>query len=117
VSNHAAHGRTVAWEGSDRKERLPDDWDAKHAAADERNPLRICHWCGRPGSSDLDHIIPGDDHSQDNLDWIHGLNSFDRQRTLGFDPPRNCHQEKTSREAAAARPRLHRPPEAHPALG
>lgn len=116
MSDPAAHGRTIAWEGSDRKERLPDDWDAKRAAADERNPQRICHWCGRPGGSDLDHIIPGDDHSQDNLDWIHGRNSLDRQRALGFTP-RDCHQEKTSREAAAARPRLHRPPEAHPALG
>ncbi len=116
MSSAAAHGRAVAWEGSTRKERLPADWAERRVEADRRNPRRICHWCGRPGGSDLDHIVAGDDHSQGNLDWIHGRNSLDRQREQGFEP-RDCHQEKTSSEAAAARPRLHRPPEAHPALG
>lgn len=101
----------VPWQGSTRKERLPADWEARKAEALRRNPERICHWCGRPGGHDLDHKVRGDDHSQDNLDWIHNRRDFEAGRSL-----RNCHGEKTGAEGAAARPRLHRPAEVHPGL-
>lgn len=91
-----------AWAGSTRRTRLPADWPQRRADAARRNPQRICHWCGRPGGTELDHIVPGDDHSPTNLDWIHA---------------RPCHAVKSAREGAAARPRLHRPPEDHPAFG
>lgn len=100
-----------AWEGSTRKGRLPVDWPALRAAALRRNPGRVCHWCGLPGGHDLDHKQAGDDHSLDNLDWIHGRNDVLAGRSL-----RNCHGEKSGAEGAAARPRLYRPDDPHPAL-
>lgn len=99
------------WRYSDRKARLPDDWEERKRVALELNPERICHWCGGPGGHDLDHKQRGDDHRQENLDWIHGRGDFEAGRSR-----RNCHGEKTGAEGAAARPRLHRQPEVHPAF-
>lgn len=93
------------WEGSTRRERLPPNWRTElRPAALHRNPRRICHLCGQPGGDTLDHKVSGDDHSLENLDWVHDA-----------EPP-HCHRGKSGREGAAARPRLHRPPEQHPAL-
>lgn len=100
-----------AWEGSTRRDRLPDNWDELHEEAHLRNPEHICHWCGLPGGEDLDHKKRGDDHRIENLDWIHGRRSYQSGASK-----RNCHGEKTGAEGAAARVRLHRPPEGHPAL-
>jgi hypothetical protein len=103
-----------AWHGSDRRERLPDNWDELRAAKHLENPEHTCHWCGHPGGEDLDHVIPGDDHRLENLDWIHGRRSYEAGLSV-----RNCHGEKSGREGAearAARPRRNRPPEVHPAL-
>lgn len=100
-----------AWRNSDRRSRLPSNWPQLRAAALERNPERVCHWCGLPGGGDLDHKVAGDNHDLDNLDWIHGR----RQHEQGVSK-RNCHGEKTGAEGAAARPRRHRPPEVHPAF-
>jgi 5-methylcytosine-specific restriction protein A len=100
-----------AWEGSTRRERLPDNWDELRAAAHNRNPEHICHWCGDPGGSELDHKRRGDDHRLENLDWIHGRADFVAGRSL-----RNCHGQKTGAEGAAARQPLNRPVDVHPAL-
>ncbi len=105
-----------AWQGSDRAERLPDNWDELRAEAHERNPQHICHWCGSPGGSDLDHK-DGDwrNNRPDNLDWIHNRRDYLARRSS-----RNCHGEKTGREGAAAaaavRRRPPRPDDVHPAL-
>lgn len=99
------------WEGSTRRERLPDNWDELRAEGHRRNPKHICHWCGLPGGEEFDHKQRGDDHSQDNLDWIHGWRSVRKRVST-----RNCHGEKTSAEANAARPREKLPPRVHPAL-
>lgn len=100
-----------AWQGSTRRDRLPADWPQKRARALKLNPKRVCHWCGLEGGTTLDHKIRGDDHSQENLDWIH-----DRQDVTAGRSRRNCHGEKTGAEGAAARVRLHRPAEQHPAF-
>ncbi len=95
------------WENSDRAARLPADWDARKAEADRRNPRRVCHWCGEPGGTELDHKIRGDDHSQENLDWIHGRNT-----------EQGCHGQKSSVEGNDtrwARHRARRAGEVHPA--
>jgi 5-methylcytosine-specific restriction enzyme A len=100
-----------AWQGSNRRERLPDDWDERRAEAHRRNPQHICHMCGLPGGSDLDHIRRGDDHRQENLDWIHSRRDYDEGRSKT-----NCHGRKTGAEGAAARQPLNRPADVHPAL-
>lgn len=96
------------WVNSTRRSRLPANWRSEiRPAAHKRNPLHICHLCGRPGGDYLDHIVPGDDHSLDNLDWVHDA----------VEP--HCHRAKSSAEghaAKAAMRRRHRPPEVHPAL-
>lgn len=110
-----------AWEGSARRERLPADWPALRAQAHLLNPQHICHWCGEPGGSDLDHKRRGDESCQDprvhlpgcqcNLDWIHNRKDYDEGRSK-----QNCHGRKTGAEGAAARRRLARPDPVHPAL-
>lgn len=110
-----------AWEGSDRRARLPANWAQLREEADRLNPKRICHACGDPGGSELDHKKRGDDICQDpgrhrprcqcNLDWIHGRSDYEAGRSK-----QNCHGRKTGAEGAAARPRLNRPEEIHPAL-
>lgn len=100
-----------AWEGSNRRERLPANWPQLREQAHQRNPEHICHWCGLPGASDLDHKKVGDDHRIENLDWIHNRADYDAGRSR-----KNCHGEKTGREGAAARTPLNRPEDIHPAL-
>jgi hypothetical protein len=112
-----------AWQGSTRRARLPANWGTEiKPRAREANPQQICHWCGAPGGTSLDHKDRGDaicqapgQHQplcQCNLDWIHDYRDVQRGVTT-----RNCHGEKTGREGAAARTRIARPPEQHPAFG
>lgn len=104
--------RRSAFEGSTRRERLPDNWPQLRAQALVDNPQQVCHRCKLPGGTDLDHKN-GDwrDNSPENLDWIHSWRDRDAGRSK-----RNCHGEKTGAEGAAARPRLNRPEEVHPAF-
>lgn len=104
--------RRPAWSGSTRRRRLPPDWPARRQLAAARAGGR-CEWwrvlaelgwrddpaCSRPGT-DADHIHRGDDHRPQNLAWICGPH----------------HDLKSSREGAAARPRLNRPTEPHPGI-
>lgn len=96
------------WAGSDRRARLPKNWRTEiRPAVHRKNPRHICHVCGEPGGDAVDHIRQGDDHSIDNLDWIHQ------------DVAPYCHRRKTAAEGNAARKKLmqrHRPPPEHPAL-
>lgn len=77
----------VAWQGSTRSARLPKGWDKRRRYILQRDP--ICKVCNEALSIEVDHIIPGDDHSHSNLQ--------------GICTP--CHREKTQREAAEARTR------------
>lgn len=110
-----------AWEGSTRRERLPANWDELRAEAHRLNPEHVCHSCGGPGGSELDHIQCGDHICQQpgvhapgcqcNLDWIHGRADYVAGRSR-----LNCHGRKTGAEGAAARARLRLPEPVHPAL-
>jgi len=90
------------WEGSDRKSRLPVDWDRLRHVVLKRCGFR-CEWAENglrchERASDVDHIIAGDDHSLANLQGLCGRH----------------HLAKTSREANAAqaeRRKLRRLPE------
>lgn len=67
----------MAWESSDRRQRLPPDWQARVNAVWARDS-GICRWrlpsgkrCPRKGR-DVDHVINNDDHSLPNLRLLCG---------------------------------------------
>lgn len=99
------------WRDSDRRVRLPREWHAQRARV-LRDGGRICHVCGGPGADGVDHVRPGDDHSEANLAPIH-------HNVAPF-----CHREKSSREGGAAAGRMRRamvakrsrPQEQHPGI-
>ncbi len=79
------------WRGSDRRERLPDNWKGIRRRVLIRDGYR-CTWLHEGVrceelATDVDHIARGDDHSESNLrslcDWHH--------------------QQKSSSEGGAAR--------------
>lgn len=95
----------MAWEGSNRRQRLPANWKKIRQQVFRRDEYQ-CTWiedderCMGP-AEECDHIRPGDDHRLSNLRSLckphHGL--------------------KSAREGAAARPKLApriRPNERHP---
>lgn len=94
------------WSTSDRKERLPPNWQEIRKAVKARAKGKCqapthaakCRGWG----SDADHIIAGDDHSMDNLWWLSGP----------------CHMAKTNRETAARnrerKTARYKPSEQHP---
>lgn len=92
-----------AWEGSTRKGRLPANWESEirpTVLARDRYTCQLRYDGCLVVATDVDHKLRGDDHRLENL-----------QAACGW-----CHQRKSSSEGAAARPRLNRSPEPHPAL-
>lgn len=98
----------MAWSTSDRRLRLPKNWQAIRRQVIRRDRGRcqaIIHAPGCDGvGTEVDHIIPGDNHDLSNLELL----------------STQCHKAKTARESAqrnAARARLRlRPVEQHPGL-
>jgi len=96
----------VAWATSDRRQRLPPNWQATRAQVRARAQGRCEATTHDPDcdgrGTDADHITPGDDHTPGNLAWLSGP----------------CHMAKTARETAArntARAAMRRRPiETHP---
>lgn len=94
------------WTGSDRSDRLPENWNSIRARVLVRDKYRCklrlddCLIQAR----EVDHIIPGDDHSLTNLRAVCS----------------KCHARKSSQEghdAKAHRKQLRlRPREAHPGV-
>jgi 5-methylcytosine-specific restriction protein A len=81
----------MGWENSTRKHRLPRNWhrlraivlrDANHQCEVVTNGIRCTN-----AATEVDHIIPGDDHSRENLRAI----------------CEEHHKPKSSREGNAAR--------------
>ncbi|MFF7254805.1 HNH endonuclease [Streptomyces microflavus] len=100
------------WSGSDRRERLPADWPRIRIRILRRDGHRCTHRdqygerCEEL-ATDVDHIVPGDDHRETNLRALCGFH----------------HRAKSSREGAyalaAQRRRIDRRfrrTEAHPGL-
>lgn len=94
------------WVGSTRRTRLPHGWATVTVPRILARDHGVCHLCGQSGADTVDHIRPGDDHSDANLAAIHDRN------------PPHCHRFKSSREGNSARYRYteRRPPEAHPGI-
>jgi 5-methylcytosine-specific restriction protein A len=94
----------VSWQGSARKARLPEDWGPIRRDVLQRDGhrcrIRTEGCTGR--ATEVDHLVPGDDHSLGNL----------RAACT------TCHGRKSSAEGVAARARLRalraRPLERHP---
>ena len=98
------------WSGSDRKARLPADWEERRTTIRDRAggrcqaTMRDSTRCVETGT-DCDHIVHGDDHSLKNLQWLCAWH----------------HRKKTAREALEARrfiriPSARKPRETHPGL-
>lgn len=77
------------WQGSTRKERLPQDWNTRRNIVLKRDN-NVCYLCGQPGADTVDHIEPGDNHDLTNLAAVH-----DR-----VEP--HCHRTKTAYEGIKA---------------
>ena len=66
----------MVWSTSDRRDRLPADWDRRVAAVKRRAHgnceatwhVPECDGVGR----ECDHVTQGDDHSLGNLQWLSG---------------------------------------------
>jgi hypothetical protein len=92
------------WQGSDRKARLPSNWQQIRARVLARDPT--CKICGVRPSTHCDHIqAKTDDHAEDRLQGVCAT----------------CHGLKSSREGNDAQrvtqqPGRRRPPEQHPGL-
>lgn len=75
---------------SDRRQRLPSDWQARRKIVMARAHGR-CAYCGMPGASQVDHIENGDDHSYENLQLLcqdcHAHKTYDESlRGKGVSP-------------------------------
>lgn len=97
----------MSWDSSDRRDRLPADWAKLVRAVKHRDQGRCRQRlpsgarCPRPGT-EVDHIIPNDDHSLKNLRLLCSTH----------------HGKKSSREGFQAREAVkqskYRPREGHP---
>lgn len=65
---------------------MPPQWKDKRARILRRD-RHICHLCGQPGATEVDHLIPGDDHRDSNLAAAHPA----------------CHARKSGQEGARVR--------------
>lgn len=94
------------WVGSTRAARLPPGWSTRIVPRILTRDRHVCYLCGMPGADTVDHITPGDDHSDANLAAVHDAN------------PPYCHRRKSSTEGNAARWKIRekRAPERHPGL-
>lgn len=96
----------MAWSTSNRRDRLPDDWWKRRAQVKARAKSKCQASVHHPKcdgtGTDADHIIEGDDHSLENLQWLSSP----------------CHKAKTSRENARRNQQRaalrNRPAEQHP---
>lgn len=88
----------MTW-NTNRRRRLPKDWEKRRRLVLQRDPFcRLRTKCNGAPSTEVDHIVAGDDHRIDRLQ--------------GVCTP--CHLHKTATE----RPRIRqtRPTENHPGL-
>ena len=90
------------WQSSRRSRELPKNWAVLRSRVIKRDGS-VCQECKTyTKNPDVDHIVPGDNHSLSNLQVL----------------CRECHKKKTATESAAARRRMRalraRPREGHP---
>lgn len=98
------------WGDSDRKERLPENWEELRRARLDKDGWRCTAWlpksrkrCPRP-ATDVDHHKPGDDHRIENLRSLCATHH-------GKKSAREGNQARRAKQAAR-----YRPAEKHPGL-
>lgn len=80
------------WEGSTRRERtISGSRQQARARAVMSMHQGICHVCARPGSDQVDHVIPLAEGGADTMENL---------RPIHAQP---CHRDKTAAEARRAR--------------
>jgi 5-methylcytosine-specific restriction endonuclease McrA len=97
----------MPWSTSRRSERLPSNWESEiqpKVLARDKNKCQLA-WPGcLVEATEVDHKIPGDDHSYKNLQAV----------------CERCHARKSAREGNQAKAKLKalrsRPSERHPGL-
>lgn len=92
------------WEGSDRKDRLPANWASEIVPEVKRRAGGQCQKilpsgarCPRPGS-DVDHVIPNDDHRYSNLRLLCTEHHAKKSSREGNDARRAKRAPKRRRE-------------------
>ncbi|MCG3754680.1 HNH endonuclease [Amycolatopsis sp. Poz14] len=96
----------MAWNTSNRRDRLPRDWHRIRRDILKRDPQCRLHYTGCTGrSTEVDHIERGDNHAYSNLQGV----------------CTKCHATKSAREGRQTqltrRARRFRPSEEHPGNG
>ena len=95
--------RRTNWNSSDRRSRLPDDWGWRrqqvrmraHGRCQAEHHVPECDGIG----TDCDHIIAGDNHSLDNLQWLsHPCHKAKMERENAERNTRRAHTRKHPRE-------------------
>mgnify|MGYP003590832492 CR=1 FL=1 len=78
----------MPWSTSNRRQRLPKDWDRRRAVVLSQAAGRCQATTHAPDcdgrATDVDHIIPGDNHTRANLQALSAA----------------CHRAKTAHESA-----------------
>lgn len=102
----------MAWEGSDRRSRLPADWPRRVAKVKVRDGGR-CTWrlpsgarCPRPGT-DVDHRVPGDNHDLSNLQLLcehHHDKKTQYEAWAGKRKKRQGRQKRVERHPGTGKP-------------
>lgn len=86
------------YQGSDRSERLPKDWEQRRRYILRRDNF-ICYLCGGKGADGVDHVIPNDDDSYDNLKAVHDkVSPFCHRKKTANDVNTKKRQDKQARE-------------------
>ena len=93
----------MSWNNSNRRDRLPPWWNTFTTQYLLKHPKCAIKYTGCLGdATDVDHIIPGDDHSEGNL-----------QPACSY-----CHDRKSSKEGNAVQSKMRsqrsRPRRRHP---
>lgn len=113
------------WQGSDRRERLPADWHITQPRILERDRHQCRHVRSDTGrecgahARQVDHRVPGDDHSDANLfaicDWHHAQKSGREGGTASGKARRAKRDEaKPQHPGVMENPRRRKPPETPP---
>lgn len=95
------------WAGSDRRERLPSNWAVVRKRVLRRDDNRCTDRNPDTGlrcaevATDVDHVVPGDDHSMSNLTslcgWHHSRKSS-REGHAALMAKRRAHEKKFRRQ-------------------